>query len=107
MATKKQLIGAHGSLDDTLARRIDPGFPPEVHGPWLGRNAYSYAIAQRVAAWLALANSSPGFDAVIDSLRNATEALVVANSTAKRIAALDKVKTALDGLAALLDATGN
>ena len=103
MASKDKLTGSFGSLSDTLAFRWDPSFPAEVANPWLGAMMYVAALGQRHSDWTALPATSTKFDAVITALEGATHALVVATTSATRITALDKVKSALDLLNVLFD----
>lgn len=103
MATKAKLRGAFNSLVDTLTFRFDPMFPQDVAARWLGVMAYASAIGQRQAGWSALPPSLPDYDPVIETLRNATDALAAADTRYERLGALDEAEAALDDLNALLD----
>ncbi len=104
MASKDKLTGSFGSLSDTLAFRFDPSLPPDVAGRWLAVMAHTTATAHRSAEWIALPADSPGYDPVINDLDSATHAIVIANSPAKKLAALDEADRALDRVDALLSA---
>lgn len=103
MASKDKLRGSFGSLSDTLAYRFDPGFPPGLAARWLSVMGLAAVIAHRTAQWNALPDPSATFDPVIAGLDDATHAIVVANVTVERMAALDQAQAALEALDTLPD----
>lgn len=106
MATKEKLRGAFGSLSDTLTIRFDPSFPEALVARWVAEMTHSAAIANSVGDWNALPAESFAFDPVVTGLDSATHALVVAASTDERLAALERVRAALDALERLLEDGG-
>ena len=104
MATSDKLSGSLGSFSDTLTLRWDPSGPPDVSSRWLAVMTHVAAITHRVGALLALPDESAAFDPIIERLEDATHRIVIAGSSAAKIAALDEADAALDRLEELLDA---
>lgn len=104
MADKRRLRGSFGSLLDTLQNRLDPFFPPNVLGRWLGAIARAAGIGRDTAGWLALPDQDPRYRAIVEELDEATRAIVMADETSEPslLAALDEADEALAKLAAIL-----
>lgn len=104
MADKRQVQGSFGSLLDTLQNRLDPFFPPNLLGRWLGAIGRAASIGRNTQAWMALPDQDARYAGLITEIDGATRALVMADYTNEPSLneALDEVEQALAALEAIL-----
>jgi len=79
MGDKAALQGSFGNLLDMLDDRFDPLQPGDIVAQWTSIMARGAACARNIAAWDALASTSPAYDSVIAALDQATRTLVTAD----------------------------